>query len=243
MKDSVHFGNRKINYSVVRSARRKKTIALLIEPSGKVVLRAPLNTPGSKLSDIVRSKAEWIIRKQRSLSETLYPAEKGYVSGESFPYMGRHIRLEIIDSPEQMEPVVRMNRDRLEVYFYRTNRDGEYSEEIKLAITRWYREQAAREIPERVKIYSEKMGLTDVVALIRNQEKRWGSCNAKGVIRLNWRIIMMPMSILDYVVVHELCHIRHRNHLKEFWKYMGMIMPDYELRKERLRVECAGWQL
>lgn len=237
----VTFGRKTIRFSVIRSARRKKTIALSIEPAGDVLVRAPVRTPHSRLAHIVKSRAEWIIRKQRSLENLPVPFKREFVSGESFSYLGRHLRLKVLRNHNVEEPVVRMYRGRLEVNLNAASTDGK-SAKIKYVIIQWYRVQAARRIPERVRIYAEKMGFREPEVLIRDQRRIWGSCSSKGVLRFNWRIIMAPMSLVNYLVVHELCHLKHRDHSKSFWKSIGMTIPDYEKRKERLRISGIEYQ-
>ena len=242
-KGEVVFGHKTISYSIIRTSRRKKTITLTIEPEGKIIVRVPVRTTDSKLAHIVKSKAEWVVKKLRSLNNISLTATKEFVSGESFSYLGRHLRLKILRDTDKEKPVVKLHGSRLQVAFYRANRNGKYSKEIRDAITEWYKKLAAKRITERITIYTRKMGLSRPGVIIRNQQKRWGSCNKNGELRFNWRIIMAPMSLVDYVVVHELCHIKYKNHSKLFWKYLGMIMPDYEKRKERIRLDGAGWYI
>ncbi|MEC4686337.1 MAG: SprT family zinc-dependent metalloprotease [Nitrospirota bacterium] len=240
--NKVIFGRKTIRFSVIRSARRKKTIALSIEPDGKVFVRAPVNTSCSRLTHVVKSKAEWIITKLGSLNDVSQQLKKEFVSGESFYYLGCHMRLKILKDRDVKKTVVRMYRGRLEVIMNPVGKNGKVPEEIRDAITEWYKIQAARRIPERVEIHANKMGLKVPGVFIRDQKKIWGSCSTKGVLRFNWRIIMALMSLVDYVVVHELCHLKYRNHSKSFWRYVGMIMPDYERRREILRKKGELYQ-
>lgn len=240
--NKIIFGRKTINFSVIRSARRKKTIALYIEPTGDILVRAPMNTPYSRVAHVVKSKAEWIIKKLRNLDNISHQIKKEFVSGESFFYLGRYMRLKIQKDRDVKKTVVRMYRGRLEVIMNPAGKNGKVPEEIRDVITKWYKIQAARRIPERIEIYADKMRLTVSSVLIRDQKKIWGSCSTKGVLRFNWRIIMTPMSLVDYVVVHELCHLKYRNHSKSFWKYLGMIMPDYERRREVLRQKGKSYQ-
>ncbi len=240
--NKIIFGRKTIRFSVIRSTRRKKTIALSIEPDGKVFVRAPVNTTYSRLTHVVKSKAAWIITKLGSLSDVSQQLKKEFVSGESFYYLGRHMRLKILKDRDVKKTVVRRFRGRLEVIMNPVGKNGKVPEEIRDAITEWYKIQAARRIPERVEIYTNKMGLKTPGVFIRDQKKIWGSCSTKGVLRFNWRIIMAPMSLVDYVVVHELCHLKYRNHSQSFWRYVGMIMPDYERRREKLRKKGELYQ-
>jgi predicted metal-dependent hydrolase len=107
---------------------------------------------------------------------------------------------------------------------------------VQQALVRWYRLHAAERLPERVTVWSEKLGITAPTFLIREQTKRWASCDPEGVLRFNWRIIQASMRLVDYVVVHELVHLSHREHTRDFWSMLGKAMPDYEHRRAALRV-------
>lgn len=234
MEGKITLNEKPLKFSVLRSRRRKRTIALCIEPTGEVLVRAPFHTPHSRLSEVVESKRGWIIKKLRSL-DNIYPVvKKEFVSGESFPYLGRHLRLKIRQDHHANKPVVNIGRGRLEVLLNTTS-NGRRAEETRDAVVSWYKAQAAKYIPERVRVYAKKMALSEPKILIRNQQKIWGSCTAKGVLRFNWRMMMAPVSLIDYVVVHELCHLKHKNHAAPFWEYLYTIMPDYEKRKKTLR--------
>jgi predicted metal-dependent hydrolase len=106
---------------------------------------------------------------------------------------------------------------------------------VRKAVVTWYRHHAAERLPERAAIWARKMGVTVPVVLIRDQRRRWGSCDPKGNLRFNWRIVQAPMRLVDYVVAHELVHLAHRNHTAAFWAALGRVMPDYEARREALR--------
>jgi len=114
---------------------------------------------------------------------------------------------------------------------------------VRRAVTAWYRKQAGRRLPERVEQFAARAGIECPPVLIRDQQKRWGSCSSKGELRFNWRIIMAPMSLVDYVVAHEVCHLKVRDHSPAFWKLLGTILPDYETRRERLRVKGLWYRL
>ncbi len=241
--NKVIFGRKTIRFSVIHSVRRKKTIALYIEPTGDILVRAQVNTSCSRLTHVVKSKAEWIITKLMSLNDVSHQIKKELVSGESFYYLGRHMRLKILKVMGGKKTAVRIYRGRLEVIMNLAGKNGKVHEEIRDVITEWYKMQAARRIPERVEIYADKMGVATPPVFIRNQKKIWGSCSSKGALRFNWRIIMAPMSLVDYVIVHELCHVKYKNHSKLFWKYLGAVMPDYEKRKERIRIDGVQWSI
>jgi predicted metal-dependent hydrolase len=106
---------------------------------------------------------------------------------------------------------------------------------IREALTGWYREHAWARLSERTAWWARRAGLSEPRVVVREQERRWGSCGA-GVVRFNWRIIQAPMRLVDYVVAHELIHLMHDDHGKEFWAALGRLLPEYEARREQLRV-------
>ena len=107
---------------------------------------------------------------------------------------------------------------------------------IRDEVTIWYRQRADKKIKERVAKYQDKIGVKPNKVRVKKQKRRWGSCSSKGNLNINWRIIMAPMSIVDYIVVHELTHLKHSNHSQEFWQTVEAVIEDYQRRQEWLRV-------
>ena len=108
--------------------------------------------------------------------------------------------------------------------------------EVRTAVVAWLKAHAARRLPERVEVWHRKVGVPPPRIMVVEQQKRWGSCDRRGTLRLNWRIIQAPMTLVDYVVVHELVHLKHRGHGKDYWQALGRAMPDYERRRDDLRL-------
>lgn len=236
-KGSVAFGKKNIDFFVKRSNRRK-TVSIFVDPFEGVFLRAPLTPSLESLSKLVRSKARWIIDKQRRINEIREPLpKKEFVTGESFLYLGRHLRLRVLNSKGGNKRKVFVKQGRFVVRLD-GNFDGiDKSIAIRDALIHWYKRHARITLLKRIRIYSKKLGLSPPEMLLGDQVKRWGSCSKKGQIRLNWHIIMAPMSLVDYVVAHELCHLKYIDHSENFWKLLSSVMPDYEARRERLRKE------
>lgn len=109
------------------------------------------------------------------------------------------------------------------------------AEGIRERLVTWYRGHAAERLPERVDRWAAKLGVEPAAVLIREQRKRWGSADALGNVRLNWRVVQAPIALIDYVVAHELAHLAYPDHTREFWAMLGRVMPDYETRREGLR--------
>lgn len=228
-RSEVVFGRTRIPYRVLRSARRR-TVAVAVEPPGKVVLTAPPDTPMARLDEVVRRKAPWIVARLR-LVEAVGPvlSTREFVSGETFLYLGRQYRLQV-ESGAAATAQLRHGRFHVAV----TGRGSKRAQNVRAALTRWYRQHAAERVMDRVHHWSAKVGVEAPEVLIRSQEQRWASC-VKGVVRVNWRVVQAPMRLVDYVLAHEVVHLVHADHGKAFWALLGRVMPDYELRRAELR--------
>ena len=227
---AVAWGGTELPYTIRRSARRKKTVAVTVDPAGTVRLVAPTHLTTEELDGIVSRKAEWIVRRLRhaqSHSPPLAPRE--FVSGESVLYLGRHYRLKV--HPDEVGDAKLCGG-----WLHVPAPTGPLqTARVREAVVSWFRRHAARRLPERVAAWRPKAGVPMPRVIVSGQQKRWGSCDRNGNIRLNWRIIQAPMRLVDYVVVHELVHLRHRGHSRDYWPAVGRVMPDYERRREDLR--------
>lgn len=227
---TVTWGGTEIAYSIRRSARRKKTVAVTVEPGGSVLIIAPSDLGTEELDAIVTRKAPWIARRaERVKAQAPVRGPREFVSGESVLYLGRHYRLKVL--PGETGNV------KLRGGWVRVPAPSgeEQSVSVRTGLVSWFRHHARNRLPERVEAWQAKVGVAMPLVIISDQQKRWGSCDGDGRIRLNWRIIQAPMRLIDYVVVHELVHLKHRGHGQEFWRAVGRVMPDYEGRQEQLR--------
>ena len=231
-RSEIQYGQTLIPYSIVRS-RREKTVAIAVDPVDGVQVRAPRQTPLDKLDAIVRRKARWIAERRQHVADLPPPpSPREFVSGETFLYLGRQYRLRVVEAEGTDEPRVRMLGSHLIVDHPR----GEArSRTVQRQLTAWYREHAAARLPERVQHWAAAVGVEPSAVLIREPRKRWGSVDAAGVVRFNWRVVQAPMRIVDYIVAHELVHLRHPDHGRAFWSALGQVMPDYDIRREELR--------
>ena len=228
----VKFRDALIRYEVVRSSRRHKTIEITVDEPGLVRVAAPLGTPAEKLKATVLRRAGWIIRHDGATSAA--PPPRRFVSGESLPYLGRSVYLTVHPTDDDAV-VVSFNHWQFDAYVPSLLRGAERREKIRAAFEAWYRDRAGLKLPPRVDRIAGLLGVCPKEILIRNQRRRWASCAPDGTLRFNWRIIMAPPAILDYVVAHELAHLRVRGHTPEYWAVVAQAVPDYRLRRERLR--------
>lgn len=224
----VDIGTKIIEYQINYS--RRKTMSITVKPDGTIRVAAPKGTAAKTVQDWVASKSKWIAAKMAEVEmANRQIAERSFQSGEEFLYLGRPMRLELVNDPQQTRTMVRGREGTIQV----TGPDCSPAA-VKAALETWYRWAAGRYIGARVQNYQIQVGRKPGRITIREQKTRWGSCSARGNLNFNWRIMMAPPEIIDYLVVHELCHLVHLNHSPVFWNLVGSIMPDYKVRKEWL---------
>lgn len=228
----VTFGSRELRFSVVW--RRRKTLAISVEHGGGITVVAPEGVSVAEVEARVRRRAAWIVRQQvRFESMPLVACKRRFVSGETFSYRGREYRLRVGAAPaEAALGGVLLSRPFLHVRGSRAETAA-----VKRRVERWFRLRAEALLRERVDqciaSSSELRGLTPVVRLQR-MRKRWGSCSARGTILLHPLLVQAPSSVIDYVVTHELCHLRHLHHGKAFYALLDRVMPDWRQRRKKL---------
>jgi hypothetical protein len=201
---------------IVRTKRR--TIALVIERDGSLIVRAPLRTSKARIQELVKERADWI-RDKQTLIKTLYSKTKPkeYVNGEGFWYLGKTYPLEIVNHAK-----LSLVLDR-RFHLSRAALPG-----AQQVFKNWYCKQATQIISERVLWYASRNGLTYDKIRITSARTRWGSCTSRSTLSFTWRLVMAPMAVIDYVVVHELVHLQEKNHSKSFWGKVKAIIPDYK---------------
>ena len=225
-------GDADIEYRIRRSARRTRTIEISVDRDG-VRLAAPLDTKDDELRALVVRRAPWIRKKLDALADA--PPPICFVSGETLPYLGRTITL-TCDSGPLSAPVARLEAERFLIAVPAGLTDPERCEAVRGSVVAWYRARAAQCLPAAVDDWWGRLGSgPPPPVLVRDQRKRWGSCSSDGVIRLNWRLVMLDRELIDYVVVHELSHLRVRNHSPAFWKVVAQSIPDVAQRHRRLK--------
>ena len=228
----VRFGDATIEYDVQRSDRRKKTVQITMD-GGRVLVASPLDTPDSKLEAIVRKRAPWILRQ--ASDPALQAPRKRFVSGETLPYMGRNVRL-IVEPADLQAPEVRFDHWSFRIAVPVTLDESKRYDEIRKAIVPWYRRRAEQRISRSVELWRKRMGWPEKPeVLIRDQRQRWGSCAPDGTLRFNWRVVMVHPELAEYVVVHELAHLKISSHSAEYWAQVSGLLPDAQQRRQRLR--------
>jgi len=229
----LNFGGERVRFSIERTARRK-TISISVGFDGVRVL-APVDMGDDHIIGLVRKKAAWLLRKQAGYRElAAAPVQREFVSGETYHYLGRPYRLKVIADADAVITRISARGSALVAPVLPEAPPAIRRAAVRSALRHWYRERAKAHFPSRTAIMSERLGIPRPSISIVDQSKRWGSCDARGSIRLNWRLIMAPMPLVDYVIAHEACHVLEHNHSRQFWRSLETIMPDFEQRVHQL---------
>jgi predicted metal-dependent hydrolase len=222
-----------ISYGILRSKR--STADIVIERDGSIIVRAPREATDEQIAKIVQAKRRWIYKalaEWRDLNATRMLRE--FKSGEGFLYLGRSYRLTL--AGEQDEALKLLNgrfvlrRDLIEG-------GGGAARESFIG---FYTSKGRERIAERVEYYFPKVGVKPTGMEVRDTGKQWATCSSSGKLSFHWKCMMAPLTIIDYIVVHELCHFHHRDHTDAFWNEVDKVLPDYHERKEWLRKHGAG---
>lgn len=221
--------------SIQRSTRRRSVAIKVLQ--GGVVIMAPQRLSIQRLQSMVDGKSDWIRTKLEQQSRFPAAKPKHYIEGDIFTYRGADYSLRLINNPL---PLVVLTDTDIIVSTYRI-RHSDTVTGIKRRLETWYRQQAQTVIAERVAHYAQQMDVRPASIATRTYKSRWGSCNTRGDLSFNWKLIIAPSEILDYVVVHELAHIRQHNHSPAFWHEVACILPEFKAAK--LWLKQHGHQL
>lgn len=214
---------------LIRSKRR--SIGLQIARDATLIVRAPVFATLQDVRRVVDAKSNWIIAKQTLVRTRLANVkQKEYVAGEEFLYLGKRYALEFTAEIA----VLAAEAERIRI----PEGKKERAEEV---LTTWYQSEALKVISERVSHFANRNGLPIKSVKISKAKSRWGSCGPTGSLLFNWRLIMAPLFVIDYVVVHELAHLKIRDHSKRFWNEVASVMPDYEKAERWLKEN--HWEL
>ncbi len=246
-------------FTLLRSRRR--TIALIVQADGRLVVRAPLRTSLRQIEQLVAQKAGWVHQKQAYAAAHPAAAPHRFLPGEKFWFLGKEYPLMIVES---LNTEAQRHRDRVTRGHGDTEKDAQFlplplpvSSNPRVSVsfqtgqfllakhafpraeasfTAWYRAQARALVEERVRRFAAQYGFSYRQLRITSARTRWGSCSARGTLSFTWRLVMAPQECIDYVVVHELAHLRVANHSPAFWREVEAILPDYKDRRKWLRV-------
>ncbi len=209
-------------YKLIRSKRR--TIALMIGSDATLVVRAPAHIPLDTIEQFIGKNTGWIQRAFARLQRRPRFKQKEFVSGEEFLFLGRPYSLEVQNDVQ--EPLD------LRDGFILDEKQRSRGRELFVA---WYKKEAEKIVAARVAWWARRFGLAYASVNITRANRRWGSCAPNDRLNFSWRLVMAPVAVIDYVVVHELAHIIHKDHSRRFWNKVKMMYPDYKNAQSWLR--------
>ncbi|OEF97404.1 M48 family metallopeptidase [Desulfuribacillus alkaliarsenatis] len=248
------YKNANIRYTLIQKPKLKN-ISIRIEPDTSVTVKAPSYVSIKRIEEILNKKAPWILKKLDQLATQPTPPEpKQFKENEQFAFLGTAFPLSINvqDLNKSLKKPLKKPTSYSKFYtldfnnqqFILTETTGivskvERSEILRGLFKQWYIKQGMQLLVERLDFYTKQMGVSPTKVVFKEQKKRWGSCTSKGAIYLNWRLMMAPITIIDYVIVHELAHLKHLNHSKDFWYLVQSILPDHKERRNWLKLNGA----
>jgi predicted metal-dependent hydrolase len=209
---------------------KRKTIGLFIDRQGRLVVKAPYRVSQRLIETFVEQNRDWILKKQAEAKASLLlqPAAH-YEPGETFLFLGQRYPLSLVE--RQTEPLVFSNG-----FFLTRSAQGN----APALFEKWYRFQAQIWIEKTAADYARTHGFRYNQVRVKKMRSRWGSCSSLGNLNFNYRLILAPVEVVEYVVVHELVHLVHKNHSRDFWDGVGHILPGYQGQRQWLKDNGGG---
>lgn len=238
----THAGDCSLTYQLRRSERAKKT--RIIVAAGKIEVVAPMKVSERRIRAFVEAQHDWIrdaikrVGHRAQAVNSLAPPQ--YMPGALVPYQGRRIELAIKPTSAKSHRVQLLAQDQILVYQPNSTLPEHGSDSIRLALEGWMKHQARQHALQMIDRHSQKHQLLPRSLRIKTQKSRWGSCGPRNDINLNWLLMLAPPVIMEYVVVHELCHIKQKNHSRDFWALVSEHMPDYLQHRHWLKQHGAS---
>ena len=220
----------KITENLVIEYRNRKSLEIQIKPDGKVRVLAPRHVSQEWILSAIKAKEKWILQKLNLVSQKV-DTQPGIVEGATVLDQGDRVNLRIGIEPG-LYPVERKGQE-LHINVIKEWREDE--KKLKALLLDWYSKNTKERIEYYIKKWSALLKVSPKLVKIKDQKRRRGSCSSRGNLNFNWRLSMAPDPVVEYVVVHELCHFHHMNHSKDFWALVETCLPDYKKKKEWLK--------
>ncbi len=228
-----------IDFQIIR--RKRKSICIKIDLNGEVQVVAPMRTSKEHILNFVNSKHDWIVEKRRELKNVLNKkVKREFINDGTFMYLGKEYPILLIFndkvkkiSIDFIDESLNSNIDSEFEFIIKTNTYE--NEKLKKALEKWYMGKTLDIVKERIKVHQWEFKDKIIKITVKEQKRRYASINIKNEVYFNWRISMAPLEVIDYIVVHEMCHMDFRNHSKQFWNRVEEVMPNYKRCHEYLK--------
>ncbi|WP_318503836.1 SprT family zinc-dependent metalloprotease [Bacillus sp. T3] len=217
--------------------KNRKTVGIYIDFYGNVEVQAPKGTSEEKVLSVIEEKWGLIKQRIKEMKDRLAgPKEVLYEQGERFLYLGKDYPILISEDKELKKDKVVFEQGTLYIYVKQFDK-----EQIQKALKRFYYQQCKRLVEKRIQYHQNQFKIKPRSIRISDSKTTWGTCDGLRQLTFNWKLAMAPLEVIDYVVVHEMCHMVHLNHDRSFWRLVGKIMPDYEQRESWLAL--SQWRM
>jgi len=230
MQEFIDYGNKKIHFSLKRSKRKSLGISVL--PNGEVEVTAPEMARIEKVKEVLVNRGQWVLDQQRDVSKyDVIQPERQFVSGETIKFLGRQYRLKLIESRDDE---VKFVDDWIHLHVKSiSNKERIYKDWLKSVAIENFNKRLTHCLEK-----AERIGISSLPTLkIRKMSKRWGSCTHDGIITLNIELISAPVDCIDYVILHELCHLKEPSHNQRFKNLMSLMLPEW--RSLKMKLDCC----
>ncbi|WP_373599759.1 M48 family metallopeptidase [Paraclostridium bifermentans] len=226
MKITIMHKEKEISFNIIY--RKRKTLSLEIKQDGTINVLSPNGVDKNFIINAVKDKGDWILKKVEELEiKNKNKLERNYETGDIFMYLGKEYKLQVVVDKTVTRAEVKLKDENIIIKVNSNNK-----EYIQQNLKLWFADETLKIVKDRVNYYSKYFKDNVRAIKIKDQKTRWASCTYKNEILFNLRCSMAPIEIIDYVVVHEMCHMEHRNHSKDFYNAVGKIIPDY---KEKIK--------
>jgi predicted metal-dependent hydrolase len=217
--------------------KNRKSFGITIDNYGNVEVQAPKGTPIEKVLQLLEEKWEPIQQKLKEMQERMQgPQKKVYEHGESFLYLGKTYPIRVFQDTNITQDHVVFEGDKLHIYVKQLD-----DEKVKQTLKRFYYKQCKALVEKSISIYQSNFKTKPRSIRISDSKSTWGTCDSRLQLTFNWRLAMAPQEVIDYVVVHEMCHMVHLNHDRSFWRLVGKMMPDYKEKENWLAL--SSWKM
>ncbi|MBT2699784.1 M48 family metallopeptidase [Bacillus sp. ISL-40] len=217
--------------------KNRTSMGIYIDVYGNVEIQAPKGTSDELILQLLEEKWDWIQQKSTEMKDrTLGQKVKVYDHGETFLYLGDEYSIQVSQDITIKKDYVVLEGDKLYIYVKQLE-----DEKIKQALKRFYYQQCKTLVERSIRSYQSNFKIKPRSIRISDNNRNWGTCDSRQLLTFNWKLAMAPLKVIEYVVVHEMCHMVHLNHDRSFWRLVGKIIPEYEQMENWLAL--SSWKM
>ena len=217
--------------------KKRESLGITIDVYGNIQVQVPRGTTDERVLQLIEEKWDWIQQKSKEMKDRLLGQKvKIYDHGEIFLYLGKEFPIKVTQDINTMQDYVVFEEDMLKIYVKQLE-----DAKIKQALKRFYYQECKKLVERSIRSYQKHFKTKPRSIRISDNNSNWGTCDSRQQLTFNWKLAMAPQQVIDYVVVHEMCHMVHLNHDRSFWRLVGKILPDYEERENWLAL--SSWKM